>query len=70
MREYQDMTEPDLKINDYIQVRNKDLFGIYCGLYQGQARIFLDEPIIKKGKAKYILLVDLKELKKASKYEN
>jgi hypothetical protein len=39
-------------------------------LYEGQARIFLDEPIIKKGKAKYILLVDLKELKKASKYEN
>lgn len=58
------------EINDYVQISGKDLFGIYCGSFKGKARIFLDEPIIKKGQAKYIYLTNYKNIRSANKYEN
>ena len=58
------------EINDYVQISGKDLFGIYCGAYKGKARIFLDEPIIKKGRSKYIYLTNYKNIRSANKYEN
>ena len=58
------------EINDYVQISGKDLFGIYCGSFKGKARIFLDEPIIKKGRAKYIYLTNYKNIRSANKYEN
>ena len=47
-----------LKINDPVQILNKDLIGVYCGQYKGKARVFLDEPLTnhKTGNPQYIVL--------------
>ena len=46
------------------------IFWDLLRILQRKGPDFLDEPIIKKGRAKYIYLTNYKNIRSANKYEN